>query len=234
MPLTEIFFPAEDETPPLPFRVLLSAVVCGSLFVLAPFPQLLVCKCGVSALLATSFISPVCGIVLMTAFLIRAGGAAALQIRLPDKRDIRCSLTGTFVIVAAYAAVNGLWKLFLRSCGIPFAEEQALMLLAKSLRGTDFLLFALLVTIPIPIAEELLFRRILYALLRPAGQKFAVISCAAFFSAVHLYLAGAPGLFVIGAGFQLLFLGRRNLAVSILSHALLNAFAVLSAAAASS
>jgi len=233
MPLKDIFsLPEEEES--LPFKILIPAFAGGCLFVLAPLPQLLTVQSSISALLATSFISPVLGIVFMAALLIRAGGWQTLRIRPPGIGDIRCCLAGTCLVVAACASVNALWKLLLRSCGIPFAEEQALMILAKNIHGTDLLLFALLVTIPIPIAEELLFRRILYALLLPAGRNFAVISCAAVFSAVHLYLAGIPGLFVIGAGFQLLCLARKNLAVSIICHLLFNACAVVSAAVATS
>ena len=232
MPLTDILFPEGDEKESLPSKVLMPAFVGGCLFVLAPLPQLLTVRGSISAMLASSFISPAAGIVFMAALLIRAGGWQTLRIRPPDRKDIKYCLAGTCLIVAACASANALWKLLLKSCGIPFAEEQSLMILAKNIHGTDFLLFSLLVTIPIPIAEELLFRRILYALLLPAGRKFAVISCAAIFSAVHLYFAGIPGLFIIGAGFQLLYLSRKNLVVPVMCHLLFNACAVISAAAA--
>ena len=234
MPLKDIFSLPEEEKEYLPAKVLLPAFIAGCLFILAPLPRLLTVQSSVSALLATSFISPVLGIVFMAALLIRAGGWRALRIRPPGIRDGKYCLAGTILIVAVCALANALWTLLLKTCGIPFAEEQALMILAKNIRGMDFLLFSLLVTIPIPVAEELLFRRILYSLLLPAGRKFAVISCAAIFSAVHLYLAGLPGLFVIGAGFQLLYLARKNLAVSIICHLLFNACAVVSAAVATS
>ena len=232
MPLKAMFLPAGDDPPAPPVRFLLPGFICGCLFILAPFPQLLCVRDNVSALLATSFISPLCAIGLMTVFLIRAGGWKMLSLRLPDRTDVKYAFGGTCLIVAAYASVDALWKMLLKSCGIPFSEEQLLMTLAKNLHGSDFLLFSLLVTIPVPLAEELLFRRILYALLRPAGRKFAVVSGAVVFAAVHLFLAGLPGLFIIGAGFQLLFLNRKNLAVSILGHALLNTCAVLAAAVA--
>ncbi|MBQ9503147.1 MAG: CPBP family intramembrane metalloprotease [Lentisphaeria bacterium] len=230
MPLRDVFFPADDEKENLPLRVLIPAFVGGCLFVLAPLPRLLTVQDGVSAMLASSFVSPAAGIVLMAALLVRSGGWQTLRIRPPDGKDLRCCLAGTCLVIATCAAVNALWKLLLKDCGIPYAEEQALMVLAKNIHGMDFVLLALLVTIPVPIAEELLFRRILYALLLPAGRGFAVIACAAVFSAVHLYLAGIPGLFIVGAGFQLLYLRRKNLAVSILCHLLFNACAVAAAA----
>ncbi|MBQ7208015.1 MAG: CPBP family intramembrane metalloprotease [Lentisphaeria bacterium] len=232
MPLKNMFLPAGDDPPAPAAKFLLPGFICGCLFVLAPFPQLLCVRSGISVLLATSFISPLCGVGLMTALLICSGGREMLSLRIPDKTDVKYAFFGTCLIVAAYASADALWKLLLKSCGIPFSEEQQLMTLAKNLRGPDFLLFSLLVTIPVPVAEELLFRRILYALLRPAGRTFAIVFGAAVFSAVHLFPAGLPGLFIIGAGFQLLFLNRKNLAVSILGHAFLNACAVLSAAVA--
>ena len=230
MPLTDILLPKDDGRESLPPKVLITAFAAGCLFVLAPLPQLLTVRGSVSAMLASSFISPGLGIVIMAALLIRAGGWQALRIRLPDCKDIKYCLAGTCLVVTACAAITALWKLLLKNCGIPFAEEQSLMILAKNIHGMDFLFFALLVTIPIPIAEELLFRRILYALLLPAGRMFAVLSCSAVFAAVHCHIAGIPGLFVVGAGFQLLFLNRKNLLVPIMSHLLFNTCAVISAA----
>ena len=53
--------------------------------------------------------------------------------------------------------------------------------------------------------------------------------CAALlFAAVHLFLVGFPGLFLLGCGFQYLYLRRRNLACSMIAHGIVNtiAFAV--------
>ena len=88
-------------------------------------------------------------------------------------------------------------------------------------------MLSVLVTVIVPVAEELLFRRILFAGLLPFGNNCAWIGTACVFSACHLFLAGAPGLFVIGLGFQWLYCRYKNLAASILAHGALNSCTIL-------
>ncbi|MBR1953189.1 MAG: CPBP family intramembrane metalloprotease, partial [Lentisphaeria bacterium] len=91
----------------------------------------------------------------------------------------------------------------------------------------EFLMLSALVILIVPVAEELLFRRILFAGLLRFGNKIAWLGTAGIFAAIHLYIAGLPGLFFIGLGFQWLYCRHKNLAASILSHGLLNGCTVL-------
>ena len=81
--------------------------------------------------------------------------------------------------------------------------------------------------VPVPIAEELLFRRIIFDGLLPMGKWSAMLITSVFFAAAHLFLAGLPGLFVIAIGFQWIFLKQKNLLASIICHALLNGVSVI-------
>ena len=84
-----------------------------------------------------------------------------------------------------------------------------------------------MVTVPVPIAEELLFRRILFDGLQPLGTYTALLITSAVFAAVHLFPAGLPGLFIIGAGFQWIYLRQKNLLSAVFCHAMLNGISVI-------
>ena len=229
MPLKQYLPPGKTDFCYLPLTAALPAFIIGCFCIIAPLPQLVLSKSSIAAMLLTACIGPICGILLMTVFLVKSGGKKSLNLSPMTFKDFKYCFGGTFLIIFTYALVNALWKYFLTICQIPFAENQYLMLLAGQATGWEFFLLAILVTFPVPIAEELLFRRILFAAFLQRSQSLAWFGTAAVFAAVHLFLAGLPGLFIIGLGFQYLYISRQNLAVSIFSHSLLNACAVLAA-----
>lgn len=227
MPLKLPELPAEPEHTRLPWKTAAAAFLLGTCFIIAPVPYFLVNRTSIPLMLATACIPPVCGSLLMSFLVARCGGIKMLHCRALSTDDLIHCLKWTFVIILLYSAVNALWKHLLEICAVPFTENQFLMQIAATADCRTFLLLAFLVLIPVPVAEELLFRRILYAGLLPAGRKTALIGSAAAFAAAHLFLAGLPGLVVIGAGFQLLYLSRKNLMCSIASHAMLNGCSLL-------
>jgi membrane protease YdiL (CAAX protease family) len=80
-----------------------------------------------------------------------------------------------------------------------------------------------------PLAEEILFRRMLYDLFsRLAGPRIGLVLTAAGFSAMHFFLVGFPILFVCGLIFQLAYLRSGSLAVSMELHILYNLVGVTS------
>ena len=228
--LNSLIAPEEEADTQLPVPAVLVAFTAGFLCVISPLPQLLAGWGHHLSFWGTAYLSTLCGIGAMSGILFRYGGAKIFQIRRLTWGDILFCLKGTALIIPAYALVNALWKALLTLTGIPFEETQQLMIFAQNISGFDFVLLAILVTIPVPVAEELLFRRILYGGVVRQGRMTALLFTSFFFAAVHFFLAGFPGLFVIGAGCQLIYLKRKNLLAAILSHALLNACAVLSAA----
>ena len=227
MPLRKFSLP--EYAPAYKLTAMQAAAVffTGVLFVLAPVPQLLVQKSSTLALLTSSLLSPAAGILIMSMMLIHFGGFPALQIRKLTLHDITDCIRGTLLIVLCYMSVNALWKLLLQFLDIPFAENQQLMAIAENCTPLEFFFFTLLVTVPVPIAEELLFRRILFDGLQPLGTYTALLITSAVFAAVHLFPAGLPGLFIIGAGFQWIYLRQKNLLSAVFCHAMLNGISVI-------
>ena len=228
MPLKTFAIPDGPENIRLPFAVMLTAFLCGAFFILFPVPQLTICSGNNLKMLLSAWIAPLGGIASMGYVLKMSGISNAFQLRNLDKKDLFVCVSGTLGIIIFSALATFLWKQLLTSLKIEFTEQQNLILFAKNLHGIEFWLFALLVTIPYPIAEELFYRRIIYPGLLPAGKILSLTITALAFSVSHLFLAGVPGLFIVGAGFQLLYLYRKNLLAAIISHALFNAAAVVS------
>ena len=213
----------------LPDKIAVTALLWGIFFVVAPIPQLVVSFETCLLMLLSGFIGPVCGIIAMIAVFRYAGKMDALTLFKLNAEDLVYAVSGTVVIISVSGIVTALWRIVLLTFAIPFAENQYLMTLAGNCSSMEFALLAALVVLVVPVAEELLFRRVLFAWLLKWGNAAAWLGTAAIFAVVHLFLAGLPGLFVIGLGFQWLYIRRKNLSVSIVSHGLLNACALLSA-----
>ena len=213
----------------LPDKIAVTALLWGVFFVIAPIPQLVISFETNLLMLLSGFIGPVCGIIAMLAVFKYAGKTDALTLFKPNADDLIYAVAGTVIIIISSGIATALWRIVLLTFSIPFAENQYLMTLAGNCSRSEFLLLFALVVLVVPVAEELLFRRVLFAWLLRWGNAVAWFGTAAIFAVVHLFLAGLPGLFVIGLGFQWLYIRRKNLSVSIVSHGLLNACALLSA-----
>ena len=229
MPLNLKVLDSVPESFKLSDKTAITAFIWGTIFVITPCPQLIICSSSTFYLLASAYISPLCGILAMLFILLKDNGKEALTVSKLNFRECLKILCFTLGIILCSGIVNLIWKICLDFFAISYSKEQYLLTLAKTCSATEFLILSVLVTLIVPVAEELLFRRILFAGLLQFGNKTAWLTTAGVFAAVHLFLAGFPGLFVIGLGFQWLCCRYKNLAASILSHGLLNGFAVLAA-----
>ena len=121
--------------------------------------------------------------------------------------------------------VNCVWQAGLTALDIPFEAEQSAVGMVRDSSGIGLwkLFFALCVFTP--LIEELLFRRIVYGFLLRFGFWKAFFGTALLFSVCHFFIGGVGGLFILGMGFQLMYLRFRNLGASVLLHALINASA---------
>jgi membrane protease YdiL (CAAX protease family) len=93
------------------------------------------------------------------------------------------------------------------------------------LRGQASILFAIVLTtdmIFVALTEEVFWRGFVGGALVARYGRNGILLTAALFSAAHLRLAGAPGLFLDGVLLQLLFLATRSLFAPIVFHALFN------------
>lgn len=185
-----------------------------------PSPALLLLGAAVPALVALAVLAR--RSLLAGAPLAETAGYPAAR-REAGRDLLRGALCGA---LAAFAVVPlSVWSLsILARFGIePVAQTsaRALMLAAGSPRGLAAC--AVAVVLVAPLGEELLYRAILLRGLRarlPAAA--AVPLAAAFFAAMHLDAAHAPGLFFAGLLFCLLY-DRGSLALSFGAHAAFNA-----------
>lgn len=138
-------------------------------------------------------------------------------------KDLRLCALSLPVMLAGTALITGAAGEMLDFFQINYEKEQALLQLVRRSDTSSFLKLLLLTAGVIPLLEELVFRRGLYALLLKLGAPAAMVGTALIFSAAHGFLLGAPGLFFIGVVFQMVCNMTRNLWCSVISHALLNA-----------
>ena len=149
---------------------------------------------------------------------------------LPDKKTVLTAIIAAPCMLAAASVMTWHWKFTLRRLEITFAERQWMLDHISLDDPIKLLLIAVLVIAAVPIAEELTFRRVIFGLLeKSVGCNAAGFISAGIFSAAHGFLAGAPGLLVMGLAFQWLYSKTNNLAAPITAHALCNAMTLLAA-----
>lgn len=148
-----------------------------------------------------------------------------LKIKIPDRKDRLTAVIFFPLLLLASALITGLWKKILHLCGISFPEKQPLVeTLATADRAGVVILF-LSICLITPLLEEILFRRYIYSLWHKFHTASAFAGTALLFAGIHFFLPGLPGLFVLGCGFQYVFLKRDNLACAVIIHMLVNATA---------
>ena len=146
----------------------------------------------------------------------------------PDAKNIRHILFMLPAVLLAVGAITWHWKYTLKKLDIPFEDTQKLLEYADFSHPETFLLLVIMAVLVVPIAEELLFRRVIFALISKfAGFNAAGFISAGIFSIAHNFTAGIPGLFLMGIIFQWLYSKSRNLSCSILLHALCNAVSIM-------
>ena len=156
-----------------------------------------------------------------------------LGISFPDKKTVKLVLISLPATLIALGAITWHWKYTLEKLDIPFEQTQALLQYADISKPEIFWLLILMAVIIIPVTEELVFRRAIFELIaKGAGFNAAGFLTAGVFSAAHCFLAGAPGLFLMGLILQWMYSKTRNLASCIALHSLCNAVAIIGAAAA--
>jgi len=78
-----------------------------------------------------------------------------------------------------------------------------------------------------PISEELIFRRFIFGFLAPhLGFIASMLLTAGFFAVIHMSWYSLPALFLLGIGFQLIYLKFGSLYPAIIMHSFNNAIAV--------
>ncbi len=127
----------------------------------------------------------------------------------------------------AVAAAAFVAQLAIRRFGIEAGPQEVLRLMMDRGAGAmRFYLIALAVAIA-PVAEEILFRGIVMPVLaRHTGTVWALVASAAVFAALHMNLAAAAPLFVLGLVLGLAYLYSGSLTVPIALHAVFNSVSI--------
>jgi len=98
------------------------------------------------------------------------------------------------------------------------------------LKGSDSISLWLMcfgIIVLAPISEEIIFRRFIFAYLAARGGFIsAMLLTAGLFAVIHMSLYSLPALFLLGIGFQLIYLKFGSLYPAILMHSFNNAIAV--------
>ncbi len=156
-------------------------------------------------------------------------GGFALFMPLKNFPCKRLTVKDIYVMAAAFpglmlssALVTELWKKLLSGAGISFPEKQSLAEMISTSSAADAAVLFAAVCIVTPCLEETLFRRLIYSLWHKIHPASAFAGTALLFAAIHFFVTGLPGLFVLGCGFQYVFLKCRNLACAVIVHALVN------------
>lgn len=148
----------------------------------------------------------------------------------------KLSVADGFIIPAFYAAIiltsavpSLLWKLLLDAYGGDFSQKQEILDIIKNSPFQDRIYMFMSVCVLTPIIEEVAFRRIIFSWFRKLWKSAlpSVLITSLLFSVAHFFVMGIPGLFIMGLGFQIIYIFRRNLLSAILLHALVNSVAFL-------
>lgn len=147
------------------------------------------------------------------------------KIRHPLRLALGCCLIFLVVWLLQWTSVHALEKL-----GWPQEDQAAVMMLLKAKSGWAILYFGLFAIVIAPVAEEFIFRGMLFPFIRQLGfPKLAWFGVSALFALIHMNLPTFVPLFVFALALTWLYEKTGNLLVPVAAHALFNAtnFALL-------
>ena len=140
---------------------------------------------------------------------------------------ISIGFVATIVLLIAMANLMYVYHKLLLMFGIELKPPPIEALLQNSDSSSLwFLCFGIIVLAP--ISEELIFRRFIFGFLAPrCGFITSLLITAGVFAAIHLSWYSLPALFLLGIGFQLIYLKFGSLYPAIIMHSFNNAIAVI-------
>ena len=139
---------------------------------------------------------------------------------------ILISLASAVLLLIVAGNVLRIYHMLLSTNGIKLDSPKIEKLLQTSDSGSLYLMcFGIIVLAP--ISEELIFRRFIFGFLAPRyGFVAALLLTSLAFALIHFSLYSLPALFILGIGFQLIYLKFGSLYPAIMMHAFSNAIAV--------
>ncbi|NLF17463.1 MAG: CPBP family intramembrane metalloprotease [Lentisphaerae bacterium] len=144
-----------------------------------------------------------------------------------SRRAIGQALGGTVVAFAAVALVQAASARAALWLGLNADPQGAVALITALDSPAARTAAALVVVLWVPLAEEVLFRRVLTDAIAQAGRRYAGVWSAAAFAAVHGSLVQAPALLVLALILQRLRRPPGGLWAPVLAHGAFNALSLL-------
>lgn len=139
---------------------------------------------------------------------------------------ISISFVSSILLLFIMANLMYVYHKILTMMGIEI-ERPAIEAILKSSDSTSLWWMCLGIIVLAPISEELIFRRFIFGFLAPrCGFITAMLITAGLFAGIHLSIYSLPALFLLGIGFQLIYLKFGSLYPAIMMHAFNNAIAV--------
>jgi membrane protease YdiL (CAAX protease family) len=151
---------------------------------------------------------------------------AALGCRLPDRKELVSALALLVLVAAGCAFCVTATMAVLAASGVKatFAPLSTVSVPADPL----FVVGLVGAVVLAPVAEELLFRGILYQALRKhVGVALGIASSAVIFAGLHVRPVAAPALLMLGIGLAAAFERTRSLYPSMAMHAAYNGVIIL-------
>lgn len=183
--------------------------------------------------------SPVVQVLLPPAVIIPVLGAAIYFVGRPGRLLRKFKLvklrpahvfSGLAAVIVLLFCSRDLIRLYLHllaMLGIN-AKPPVIETLLRNSSGGILIWLAFGVIVLAPLSEELVFRRFIFGFLVPrCGFTAALLISSGLFAVIHFSLYSFPTLFILGVGFQLIYLHFGSLYPAIFMHAFNNALAVI-------
>ena len=191
------------------------------------------------ALLAVKDINPIIHVLLPSVIIIPTlcvvmyfvgkPGNLLRKLKMVDLQHSHISISFVSSILLLFIMANfmDIYHKLLLMLGIKL-ERPAIEAILKSSDNNSLWWICLGIIVLAPISEELIFRRFIFGFLAPrCGFISAMIITAGLFAGIHFSLYSLPALFLLGIGFQLIYLKFGSLYPAIIMHAFNNAIAVI-------
>lgn len=114
--------------------------------------------------------------------------------RLTSSRALKITLRLLLPVCLGCLAINLATYLLLRAGGLTYFPRQPLEILGQNAGVGYWLLAALMSIFLAPLAEEFVFRLLLYRTLQGTGLAYPGLVCSLIFAGVHMLPHGVPGL----------------------------------------
>lgn len=144
-----------------------------------------------------------------------------------SRADWRLVNVGFLFFTGGVLALEALSRFVFEWCGLSFSPMQDLAQILLERPFSECVLVAALSVLLAPVAEELVFRRVLFGTLLPLGATAAALIAAAVFSAAHFFPVGAASLFWGALVLQHFYGKSGRVIVPMLIHAFANLCTIL-------